>query len=214
MPSKYTVRSYTKNSYYHIYNRGIGDQQIFLDEEDYTTYYYYLFVYLASLERSARRFKDIPMRLAHKNLSSDITLISYCLMPDHFHLVLHQKSEDGVTKLMKQLTNAYTQYFNQKYKRVGSLFAGRYKAAHIPTTDTLIHLTRHIHLHPVLAKLSLTPEYAWSSYSEFADPTPRNLASTKTILNIFPSIYMYKKFVSDQKDYTKRMDKIASTKID
>ena len=214
MPSKYTVRSYAKNSYYHVYNRALGKQLLFLDVEDYNTYYYYLFVYLVSLERSARRYKEIPMRLAHKNLNADLTLTSYCLMPDHIHLVLYQKAPDGVTRLMKQLTNAYTQYFNQKYKRVGPLFAGRYKAAPVLTTDSLIHLSRYIHLHPVLAGLSLTPEYSWSSYSEFADPSPRNLTSPKAILNVFPSIYMYKKFVSDQKDFAKKVVKIAEIKID
>lgn len=214
MPSKYTVRSFVKDGYYHVYNVGIDKRQIFQDAEDYNTFYYYLYIYLAPLERSARRYREIPLRLAHKNLHSEATLFSYCLMPDHFHLLLQQKSTTGVTKLLKQLTNAYTQYYNQKYKRNGPLFAGRYKAAQIESTEDLTQLTRHLHLHPVLAGLNTTPEYEWSSYNEFADPTPRNLCTTKPILERFPSIYMYKRFVMDQKDYQKKLSRLLPIGID
>ena len=214
MPSKYTIRSFVKDGYYHVYNMGIDNRKIFLDTEDYNTFYYYLYIYLAPLEKSARRYKDIPLRLAHKNLHSDVTLISYCLMPTHFHFLLQQRNENGITKLLKQLTNAYTQYFNQKYKRSGPLFAGRYKAVGIPNIDFLTQLTRHIHLDPVIEGLSPTPEYEWSSYHEFADPSPRNLCITRPILDQFPSIYMYKKFVMDQKDYQKRLSRLIPLGID
>lgn len=214
MPAKYTLRSFTKDSYYHVYNRGVEKRIIFVDDEDYNTFYYYLFVYLAPLERSARRYREVPLRLAHKNLHEEVSLVSYCLMPTHFHLLLFQKPADGVTRLMKQLTNAYTQYFNEKYKRSGPLFAGRYKAAPLTTDEELTHLSRYIHLHPVMAKLTDTPEYRWSSYEEFTDPTPRNLTTPKRILSRFPSIYMYKKFVIDRKDYLKKMEKISHLTID
>ena len=209
MPSKYTVRSFTKDGYYHVYNIGIDKKQIFQDTEDYNTFYYYLYIYLAPLERSARKYKEIPLRLAHKNLHAEITLFSYCLMPDHFHLLLQQKSINGVTKLLKQLTNAYTQYYNQKYRRSGPLFAGRYKAVQLKNSEEITQLTRHIHLHPVQAGLNTTPDYEWSSYSEYADPSPRNLCTTKPILERFPSIYMYKKFVMDQKDYQKKLSRLG-----
>lgn len=214
MPSKYTVRSFVKDSYYHVYNRGNDQRLIFLDDEDYNMFYYYLFVYLAPLEKSARRYKEVPLRLAHKNLSGDVTLISYCLMPNHYHFLLHQQSLDGISRLMKQLTNAYTQYFNDKYKRTGPLFSGRYKAVHVTKDDYLTHLTRYIHLNPVVAGLTSTPDYHWSSYSEFTDPSPRNLTHPKDILTRFPSIYMYKRFVLDQKDYAKKLDRLKHLTIE
>src|SRR3989344_8362013 len=92
MPSKYVVRNLRENTYYHVYNVGIGGSDIFLDDQDYETFLYYLYIYTAPPDAVAARYPDLPPRLAAKNLSQDIIVVAYCLMPNHFHLLLRQKA--------------------------------------------------------------------------------------------------------------------------
>src|SRR3990172_1306461 len=154
MPSKYVLRNFSENSYYHVFNRGVEKREIFVDSDDYHLFQRYLFTYLRSVEEVLERDPDVPMRLIDRNLSEEVELLAYCLMPNHFHLLLKQKNKDGVSKLLKQLTNAYTLYFNQKYDRVGSLMQGRYRAAPVKEDNLFIHLVRYIHLNPVVSAVA------------------------------------------------------------
>ena len=131
MPSKYVVRNFTENSSYHIFNRGVDNRDIFLDEKDYRFFETYLFIYLKPIKQVLEKYPDVPSRLHSKNLSKEVDLLGYCLMPSHFHLLLKQKTKNGISKLMKQIINAYTLFFNQKNKRSGSLIQGRFKAMQI-----------------------------------------------------------------------------------
>jgi len=137
MPSKYVVRNFAEDSYYHVYNRGVEKRDIFLDEKDYRFFETYLYIYLSPLKKVLEKHPDLPLRLHNKNLSEEVKLMAYCLMPNHFHLLLKQKTKNGISKLMKQITNAYTLYFNQKNNRVGGLMQGRFKAMQITENDLL-----------------------------------------------------------------------------
>ncbi len=136
MPSKYIVRNFTANSNYHIFNRGVNNQDIFLDKKDYFFFETYLYIYLYPIKQVLEKFPDVPVRLHSKNLSEEVELLGFCLMPNHFHFILKQNTKDGISKFMKQITNAYTLFFNQKNKRSGSLMQGRFKALEI-STDVL-----------------------------------------------------------------------------
>lgn len=214
MPSKYLLRNFEQGGVYHIFNRGVDKRTIFLDEEDYHLFLYYLYIYLTPLEKVLRRYHTLPIRLFNKNVAKDVDLLAYCLMPNHFHLLAKQKGEKGVSLVMKQLSNAYTQYFNHKYKRQGSLFEGAFKAVRIATDEQLTHTSRYIHLNPVVANLSKEPEYQWSSYKEYVDETTSKLCNTKPVIDLFASVYSYKKFIHDQKDYAKRLGEIKHLTIE
>lgn len=214
MPSKYLLRNFERDGVYHIFNRGVDKRLIFLDEQDYQLFLYYLYIYLTPLEKVLRRYHGLPLRLFNKNVAKELDLLSYVLMPNHFHLILRQKMDGGISQFMKQLSNAYTQYFNHKYKRAGSLFEGAFKAVRIPTDELLVHTSRYIHLNPVMAGLSKEPEYQWSSYGEYIDSMTTSLCSKKPILNMFASVYSYKKFVNDQKDYAKKLHEIKHLVIE
>jgi len=215
MPSKYVIRNFAEDSCYHVFNRGVEKRNIFLDEEDYTTLQSYLFKYLQPIEKVAERYPDTPVRLYGKNLSEEVELVAYCLMPNHFHLLLRQNTKDGISKLLKQLTNAYTLYFNQKNDRVGGLMQGRFRAALIDNESLFIHLVRYIHLNPVVS--GLTPDlnaYRWSSYGDYLGQ-PAELPSSKSkILAYFPSVGAFKGFHEDQVDYAKRLEQIKHLAID
>lgn len=214
MPSKYVVREFVKDGIYHVFNRGVDKREIFLDEQDYNLFKYYLYIYVTPLEKVLRRYHNLPIRLFNKNLAKEIDLLAYCLMPNHFHLLVRQKSEKGLALFMKQLTNAYAQYFNEKYKRGGSLMEGRYKAVRIIKDEQLMHVSRYVHLNPVVADLAREPEYMWSSYKEYTDEVSSKLCDTKPVLDLFASVYAYKKFVHDQKDYAKKLHEIKHLVIE
>ncbi len=215
MPSKYVVRSFTEDSYYHIFNRGVEKRDIFLEDKDYRFLQTYLFIYLHPLKKVLEKHPDLPLRLYNKNLSEEVKLIGYCLMPNHFHLLLRQKTRDGISKLMKQVTNAYTLYFNQKYNRVGGLMQGRFKAVPITDDNLLIHILRYIHLNPTSS--NLTQEfgtYQWSSYPDFLGKETDLPCSKDEVLSYFSSLENFERFHKDQEDYAKELDKIKHLSIE
>lgn len=170
MPHRHSVKTYVKDAYYHAYNRGVEKRDIFLDKQDYSVFLYLLKYYLSPLkENSEHPLKDIrkysfirPTPLA--NLEKEIDLLAFCLMPNHFHLLIKQKTIDGMTKLLRRLLTTYSMYFNKRYDRVGTLYQGKYKAALIRTDEDLLHLSRYIHLNPAEIIRSDLISYLYSSY--------------------------------------------------
>lgn len=141
MPAKNSIKTYVEDTFYHIYNRGVEKRVIFLDDHDYNTFIFYLKLYL-----SPPGF-DKKQRI-RKTFHNDITLHSFCLMPNHFHLLIHQQKPTDITNFMRALSTSYSMYFNKKYKRVGSLFQGKYRAAVVDNDSYLIALSRYIHHNP------------------------------------------------------------------
>ncbi|MBU1031499.1 transposase, partial [Patescibacteria group bacterium] len=130
--------------------------------------------------------------------------------------LLKQKTKDGISKLMKQLTNAYTLFFNQKNKRIGGLMQGRFKAAQITNDNLLIHILRYIHLNPVSSNLipGINTYYPWSSYSDYSEQETNLACSKDEILSYFKSLEDFEKFHKDQEDYAKELEKIKHLAID
>lgn len=214
MPSRYVVRNFSEGGVYHIYNRGVEKRDIFMSETDYKIFMYYLNIYLASQNSILQSYPNLPLRLQKKNLSKDVSLITYCLMPNHFHFLIQLISKDGITKFMKQLTNAYTEYFNKKYKRDGALMQGRYKALQIESDELLIHVSRYIHLNPVVSKvIKSAQEYPWSSASEYFQNL-NGLCYKKLIQEHFSTPKKYQKFMLDHVDYAKKLETIKHLTID
>jgi len=134
---------YAEQSYYHVYNRGVNKRLIFRDDEDYAVFMSLLKRYLDPQNISKEKYYRPFI-----SYSDDLKLRAFCLMPNHFHLLIFQYSPDAMQKFMKSLMTAYTMYFNKKYKRVGHLFQDRYKASIIQTDSYLLHISRYIHLNP------------------------------------------------------------------
>jgi len=157
MPAKNSRKQYLENGYYHIYNRGVEKRKIFLDQQDYSVFLSYLKEYLLPKDEEAlyKRLADPSISLMerdniHKalrmnNFYEEITLLAYCLMPNHFHFFMKQKSAGSIDKFMNSLGTRYTMYFNKKYKRVGSLYQGVYKAVLVTGESQFIYLSKYIH---------------------------------------------------------------------
>ncbi|PJC49435.1 hypothetical protein CO033_01550 [Candidatus Nomurabacteria bacterium CG_4_9_14_0_2_um_filter_32_10] len=134
--------------FYHIYNRGNSKQKIFNNKEDYER-----FIKLLFLSNGNNSFKihfiknDVVYDFDRGERLVDIG--AYCLMPNHFHLLIKEKVENGISKFMQKLTTAYVMYYNEKYKRIGSLFEGKFKSEHVGNDRYLKYTFSYIHLNPI-----------------------------------------------------------------
>lgn len=139
------VREFAPHHYYHVYNRGVEKRVIFNDSQDYKVFLGLLKKYL--LVDKEEKHRDSARHL-YKPVGNEVELLAYCLMPNHFHLLLYQTEEQGITELMRRIGTGYVMYYNARHKRVGSLFQNRYKASLINADDYLQHISRYIHLNP------------------------------------------------------------------
>jgi len=191
MPARNIVKTYVAGGYYHIYNRGIEKRIIFEDEMDYKTFLRYLKEALSPPPNPNKNkvivtlkggtFKGLPKPV--KNFNGAISLIAYCLMPNHFHLLVEQTEERDIKKFMQSVITRYSMYFNKKYTRVGKLFQGHYKAVLIVDENYLLHLSRYIHLNP--SEYTRNLEAAYSSYGEYLGKRNTSWINPEVILSFF-----------------------------
>lgn len=208
------------NQIYHALNRGVASQPIFLTKKEYQrgleTIFYYQnenppLSYSTFLKLSQRRRKELLERLKEKK-DLLVKIIAFCLMPNHFHFLLKQVQNNGISIFMSNLTNSYTRYFNINHKRVGPLFQGKFKAIRIETDEQLLHVSRYIHLNPytsyVVKTLKELETYPYSSFAEYLNPQKTDFCHKKIVLENFKSPADYKKFVFNQADYQRRLEEI------
>ena len=145
-------------NFYHIYNRGVEKRQIFQDLQDHYRFIHYLYEFnninqVINLRTRTEKFQKIhSLNNTNKNTISSkflVDILCFCLMPNHFHLLLKQRMENGVSNFMQKVGTGHTMYFNQKNKRTGRLFQGTFKAKLIDSDEYLLHLSRYIHLNPI-----------------------------------------------------------------
>jgi len=199
---------------YHILTKSIADYRVFRTDDDFTRmvemlrYYRHespplrFSLYKRCLEK---RDSNLLLELPPKGLLVDI--VTYCIIPTHIHLILVQLKEEGISTFMKNLLNSYTRYFNMKNHRKGPLWQSRFKSILIETREQLFHLTRFIHLNPVLHGLTDRPEdWEYCSYSEYVDIARSPVCKYEPYLEIDPQTY--KASLEDRKDYQRRLSEI------
>ena len=213
-----TIRKFplVKDEIYHIYNRSIAKYQIFNITVEFSRMRE-LFSYYQRGEKKQRfsewekRKNVIPEKEDPeiKKANRLVSIIAYCIMPTHFHLILKQLKDKGISVFMSQISNSYTRYFNLKHKRKGPLWEREFQNVLVSTDEQLLHLTRYIHLNPVTAFLADKPEdWLFSSYKEFLGEVEGGdkICSFENILDITPK--QYKTFVDDRISYQRDLDKI------
>lgn len=202
------------DQFYHIYNRGVEKRRIFENRRTYTRFLQALSYY--QLEGPKPKFSNfIKYKSFELNPTKKIVgIICYCLMPNHFHFLLKQLKEGGVSEFIGKLTNSYTKYYNIKFDRIGPLLQGQFKAVLIESDEQLVHVSRYIHLNPVSSFLVKKPEdYEWSSYDEYLNNN-KGICSKEVILNFFKSVADYKNFVDDQIAYAQELELIKHQLLD
>src|SRR3990167_2761716 len=203
---------------YHVFNRGLDRRPTFTDKRelgravDLIKFYRHKIVpmrYSQLLDQAVEIRSKILEELFKSARNVDI--VCYCLMPNHFHFLLKQVSENGIRKFISNFTNSYTRYFNTKNERSGPLFQGIFKAVHIETDEQLIHLSRYIHLNPVVSGViheNQIEAYPWSSYKEFINSENKEICGKDLVMNFFKTPTEYGKFVKDQVDYAKKLESV------
>jgi len=159
--------------YYHIYNRGVDKRDVFMDDEDYLRFLRSMRefnnieaeggLYMKYLRETKERGGDLISSLEIKSQNRLVEFISYCLNPNHFHFLIKQVVENGITKFIQKISIGYTMYFNQKYSRSGSLFQGTYKAIHVDDDGYLLKLLVYINCNYEIHNLGKAEKWPWSS---------------------------------------------------
>lgn len=204
MPSRNIVKQFAADSMYHVYNRGVNKSLIFTDQRDYAVFLSFLkYALLSDEEHKQNELVETSLltdaqrfNLRREGLAGKIDLVSYCLLPNHFHLLLYQYDPDAITKLMRSVATGYSMYFNKRHKRIGSLFQGVYKASRINSDAYWLHVTRYIHLNP-LDIVEDFETYDYSSFRVYMGKIKQDWVKPDMIMDAFGSPAKYKKFVSE-----------------
>jgi len=211
---------------YHIFNRSIARQPIFLSQRDYLrgldvlNFYSFAkpgirFSHYNRLSQKDRKTFDDNLR---KNHTKQIQILAFCLMPNHIHLLVKGIQNRGIQTLMTNFQHSYAKYFNTKNKRVGSLFQSMFKAIRIETEEQMLHLARYIHLNPftsyIVRNLNELENYQWSSYIDYLGKRNLDLVNLEMIRSFFPRVNSFKKFTYDQAEYQKKLDEIKHLMIE
>lgn len=213
---------FVTGEYYHIYNRGIDKRVIFKSRKDYERFI--MLLYLANSETSFRldniinkqnkTFEEILIIDKGKSL---VSIGAWCLMTNHFHLLVRQEIDGGITKFMRKLGTGYSMYFNIKYERRGALFGGLFKSKLIGADDNYMRqLLGYIHLNPLEIKFAdwenqlnkpsddikkFLESYSYSSYLDYASKSKnrleRHLIITENFPNYFDNSESFKDFVEN-----------------
>lgn len=210
--------------FYHAYNRGIDRRPTFTSNIEYQRALDALWFY---------QFQDPPVKLSRflvmgmdqqKKLKKAIfdfpqivQVLSYCFMPNHFHFLLKQTKDNGISKFLSQFQNSYTRFFNTKHERTGPLFNNQFKAVLIETEEQLVHVSRYIHLNPftsaIVGNVKELSKYYWSSYLEYVDQ--RGFVCDKEVVMAgFKNSRAYQQFVIDNADYQKKLESIKHLLIE
>ncbi len=162
------------DAYYHVYNRGNNRQPIFFERENYLYFLRQLKKYL---------------------VAEGEEIIAYCLMPNHYHLLIHIGAQD-FGKSIQPLALSYTKAINKRYGRTGTLFQGRFQAGRVDREEYLLHLSRYIHANPVMAGLVDKPEdWEFSSYRDYIGLRGGKLPNSDVVLSQFGTLDAYRVFV-------------------
>ncbi|MFA5934722.1 MAG: transposase [Candidatus Paceibacterota bacterium] len=140
---------FSEGEYYHIYNRGTEKRVIFNDKVDYERFIFLLFYANSTKSFSTRDLKKTRGPSSGNRGDSLVDIGAYCLMPNHFHFLLKEKINGGISKFMSKITTGYSMYFNKRYERKGSLFQGLFQAQHADSDNYLKYLFSYIHLNPI-----------------------------------------------------------------
>ena len=183
---------------YHVYNRGVEKRSLFVNNQDYLRFIDDLTIFndINLVVNPKQRIRDTKNGDYKRKPLVDI--LAFCLMPNHYHLLLRQREDDGITEFMRKLGGGYVNYFNLKYQRVGTLFQGRFKSVLIDDESQFMYIPFYIHLNPLdliatdwrdrgvgdfKKAMGFLNSYKWSSHSDYVGKSDFSLILQKDFLN-------------------------------
>lgn len=179
-------RQYYEGGIYHIFNRGNNKQPIVYDNDDYSA---------------------ILNKFFGRTMTTGDRILAYCLMPNHYHLIVRANNYDTIPELMKSFGISYTNYFNKKYNFTGHVFQGVYESRHVDNILYLIYLSKYIHSNPyrsgLIKSIYKLTEYPWSSYKDYLNLGKRDHSwdvNIRPILDLFPNQMNYQIYIEDSSE--------------
>lgn len=196
--------------YYHIFNRGVDKRNIFSDKYDLERFFQSMSAFnspdpIGSIYEKA--FSDkLPFGSSTSKSEMLVNFVCFCLNPNHYHFILEPLIDNGIEKFMHRIGTGYTMYFNEKYKRSGSLFQGRYKAIPIDSNEYLLHLNAYINLNDKIHQFGgSTSKFKKSSWEEYINKTcEKQFCKKDIILEQFKNRTEYKYFALEAAKVAKR----------
>ncbi len=197
---------------YHIYNRGVDKRIIFEDKQDFFQFLQMLDLCNVDMTCGGLEKYKYPFNLERRNNRQPLVeIIAYCLNPNHYHLMLRQVGDNGISKFMQKAGTAYSKYFNKKYERSGSLFQGKFKSVHVGTSEYLQGLSAYINLNNIMhglvkgkqQSLALLFRSSWWEYGGVKERDVfHGICEKDIILGAFKNKQDYMRFA---KDYVKNI---------
>lgn len=215
---------FANGEYYHIYNRGVDKREVFSDTKDYERFL--LSMNLLNDERDGLmlEWRDIlrvnprAKLLDFQELSSRINprveFNCYCLNPNHYHFILKQLRDDGVKTFMHKLSTSYTNYFNVKNDRSGSLFQGPFKAVHIDSNEYLLYLSAYVNKNNFIHGYNKNDRWPYSSLPDYLGERKNKLINKNPILKQFNNIEQYKEFLKNNSLYMRKKKELEKYLIE
>jgi putative transposase len=209
---------------YHVYNRGVEKRIVFQDPGDHLRFIHHLFelndAYAA--RNLAYHLSKSEDQILHTGKRKQlVNILAFALMPNHFHLLLQQNEEGGISKFMQKLGTGYTMFFNEKNSRTGGLFQGKFKAVHVTNDVQLRYVTHYIHLNPLALcaqesspseKIRFLREYKWSSLPDYIGARGFPSVTHRVgLLDMFEGVSGYQQSFTNAMAYKSRPDGIDSS---
>jgi len=208
---------FAPDEFYHVYNRGNNKSVIFLSAADHKRFQKLLYVCNSAKPVVFKTIQGLPLDKIERG-ETLVDIGAYCLMPNHFHLLLREKTDGGISQFVEKLSTGYSMYFNKKSNRTGALFEGRFKAKHVDSDEYLKYLFAYIHLNPVkiidpkwkengiedhIAAKEFLATYLYSSYADYTGQSRREdlILKKDSFPEYFKTSFEFEQLIDDWLDY-------------
>lgn len=207
---------FATNETYHVFNRSIGKATIFSGKRELHKAFEIVDFYRFPQDIRLSKVKLLPQFARNgylhqlKTKTPLVEIYCYAFMSNHYHFLLKQLQDNGISRFISNFQNSFAKYFNLRTDRQGGLFQNPFKAKHVETEEQFIHLSRYIHLNPVTAYLIEFDElanYPYTSFFHYMDgvDTKENLINTELLFELVGSKETYRDFVADQVGYQREL---------
>lgn len=208
-----------ENEYYHIYNRGVDKRDVFQDKGDFGRFVLAMNLLNDRQDGLMQRWREFRLNHPEKHVRDFllasvksrtplVDVIAYCLNPNHYHFILKQReNDDGIKIFMQRLGNSYTRYFNEKNKRNGALFQGRFKSTHIKSTSQLLRMSVYVNCNSEIHGICAAKDYKWCGFPEYLGERGNKLCNKKVVTSHFVGSKKYMTYTQENiRDFRDRKE--------
>lgn len=197
---------FINGEFYHIFTHGVESRNLFNNALDYNRFLEAVVTFNDIKPSQSLFTARLPKHADRKARKPLVNIIAYCLNPNHYHMILEQTSDNGISEFIKRINGGHAQYYNLKYKRRGTLFEGKFKAKHIHNNEYLLSVSAYVNLNYKIHGLSSRTAQFRSSWDEYTETTTKHTICVKDIINNqFENVREYKNFAEETVAYLRSL---------